>query len=198
MVRPERQTPRNTDMSPKNHVERQTAKYNEIMAAKKGPAPSGLTGTVDPFSCSVERMMDEIDILERLAKSWKLNFSPAASGAGTLTGGLYVAYDDAGNIKAVVHPERFHTTVAEATLNFWSFQITNGLAKAKDDAVPFVIIIELRDGLYALNFDEAPTDVVHRRAVGQRIAKQREFEDVVSSCDYIHTKHFKSLRRKAE
>ena len=179
-------------------LEEKRRQYDDIMKSRRGPAPSGLTGTVDPFSGTPERMMDEVDILERLAKSWNLSFCPATIGAGTLSGGLYVAYDAAGAIKAVVHPERFHTTCAEQTLNFWSFQITNGLAKAKDDAVPFVIIVELQDGLYALNFNEAQTDVVHRRAVGQRIAKRREFEDFVSSCDYIHTKHFKSLRRKAE
>jgi hypothetical protein len=183
-------------------LEQQTARYNEIMDARKGPRFSGLTGTVDIFSCSVERMMDEVEILERLAKSWKLNFTPCTMGAGSLTGGLYIAYDDAGNFKAIVHPERFHTTIAEQTLNFWSFQIANGMAIAAQGRVPFVIIIDLKDGLYSLNFDEymAANDdhPVRRRAVGQRIAKLREFEGVVSAVDYIDTKHFRSMRRKAE
>jgi hypothetical protein len=179
-------------------LEEKTKEYNRIMDERKGPRPSGLTGTVDPFHCSVERMMDEVDILERLAKSWDLSFCPCHIGAGTLSGGLYFAHDAAGNIKALVHPERFHTTIAEQTLNFWSFQIDNGFETAKKNGVPFVVIIQLDDGLYSLNFKEAPVDVVHRRAIGQRIAKRREFEDVVSAVDYIHTKHFKSLRRKAE
>lgn len=179
-------------------LEEKQRQYDEIMKSRRGPAPTGLTGTIDPFRCSAERMMDEVDILERLAKSWKLSFCPCHIGAGTLSGGLYFAYDQAGEMKALVHPERFHTTCAEQTLNFWSFQIDNGFETAKNNGIPFVVIIELQDGLYALNFNEAPTDVVHRRAIGQRIAKQREFEGVISSCDYIHTNHFRSLRKKAD
>jgi hypothetical protein len=179
-------------------LEEKQRQYDEIMKSRRGPPPSGLTGTVDPFSGSVDRLMDEVDILERLAKSWKLSFTPCTLGAGTLTGGLYLAYDQAGTIKALVHPERFHTTIAEQTLNFWSFQVDNGLETAKKNGIPFVIIIELQDGLYALNFNDAKEFPVRRRAVGQRIAKRREFEDVVSAVDYIDTTHFKSLRRKAE
>jgi hypothetical protein len=177
-------------------LEEKQREYARIMDERKGPRPSGLTGTVDPFSCSVERMMDEVDILERLAKSWKLNFCPCHIGAGTLSGGLYFAYDAAGEMKALVHPESFRTTAGEQTLNFWSFQIDNGFETAKKNGIPFVLIIQLEDGLYALNFKEAPTDVVRRRAIGQRIAKGREYEDVTSAVDYIDTKHFKSLRRK--
>jgi hypothetical protein len=183
-------------------LEQKQAEYAKIMDAKKGPRLSGLTSTVDPFSCSLERFLDEGEILERLAKSWKLSFCQATIGAGALAGGLYLAYDDAGKVKAVVHPERFHTTVAEEVLNFWSFQTIGGESQAASYGVPFVIIIELKDGLYALNFkdfmENHDSHPVHRRAVGHRIAKQREYEDVVSSCDYIHTKHFRSMRRKAE
>lgn len=191
-------TPKHTDMRPSTHIERKQAQYDEIMKSRRGPPPTGLTGTVDPFSNCVEKMMDEVDILDRLAKSWKLNFCPATIGAGTLSGGLYWAYDTAGNLKALVHPERIWTTIGEQTLNFWSHIVDHGLENAKRNGLPFVLIVELNDGLYALNFNEAKEFPVHRRAIGQRIAKRLEFEGVTSCCDYIHTTHFKSLRKKAE
>lgn len=124
------------------------AVYDDIMKSKETGARGGIdVCRADPIDYSLGEAVQQIQIMERLAKSWKMRFCQGVLKANS---SAWFAYGDAGMLRAVVHVERFQVKMDGIDgLTFWYEAIHSGRELARSLGLPFVVVVSLGDGLFS-------------------------------------------------
>lgn len=170
--------------------------YEAAMAKQNGAARVQLCGDPDPFGdYSLTDFQEEVQILEALAPVWKMRFCQATMGHVRRAGGLWIAYDDGGTPKSVLHVERFIGKSTELPqVNFWAETVHTGLLVAERYKLPFVIVAAFNDGRFAVRFDMDPEYVT---TIGCRVGKGPNYPQAVNLVSYFDIEQFVPMSKKS-